>query len=312
MNPAAGAALWRLSLETEDADAAAAAVLALEADGAAVSAFQLAPGGAWRIDALSVSPPECALVEARLALAWSGQAGAPPPLSLERVAARDWVSENQASFTPIRAGRFVVHGARHRDRVPRNAIRLLIEAATAFGTGEHGSTRGCLLALDRVARRLKRRPRVLDMGSGTGVLAIAAAKIFRRKVWASDIDAEAARVTRVNARLNGVARLIAARQCGGYRRRALRRAGPYDLILANILARPLARMAPDLARALAPRGLAVLAGLLPRQEAFVLAAHRAAGLHLVARATIEGWRTLVLARGFAPFALSPHQQSDSR
>jgi ribosomal protein L11 methyltransferase len=134
------------------------------------------------------------------------------------------------------------------------------------------------------------------MGTGTGILAIAAAKTWRRRVEARDIDAEAVRVAARNAAANGVAALVAARRSDGYRDRTLRRVGCFDLILANILARPLALMAPALARALAPGGVAVLSGLLARQEAAVLAAHRAQGLRLLHRIAVDGWHTLVLER----------------
>ncbi|MGH6979877.1 MAG: 50S ribosomal protein L11 methyltransferase, partial [Stellaceae bacterium] len=164
--------------------------------------------------------------------------------------------------------------------------------ATAFGTGEHATTRGCLLATDHVKRPPRR---ILDMGCGTGILAIAAAKLWHRDVLATDIDPESVRVTRVNAKVNGVANAVRAEISPGYRHREIARRAPFNLVLANILARPLMDMAPDLARVLAPGGMAVLSGLLARQEAAVLAAHRAQGLYLVTRIALEGWHTLVVA-----------------
>jgi ribosomal protein L11 methyltransferase len=179
--------------------------------------------------------------------------------------------------------------------VPASAIGIEIDAATAFGTGEHPSTRGCLLALEALAHRRRfRRP--LDIGAGSGILAIAAAKRLHRRVVAGDIDPEAVRVARHHARRNGLAGRIRVVRAAGYRSRVLRRSR-YDLILANILARPLALMARDLKRAIRPGGAAVLAGLLRRQEALVLAAHRAQGLSLERRLVIEGWSTLVLRSG---------------
>ena len=173
--------------------------------------------------------------------------------------------------------------------------RVEIDAATAFGTGEHPSTRGCLLALDGLAcRRRFRRP--LDIGTGSGVLAIAAAKRLHRPVLASDIDCEAARVARHHVARNGVAGRVRVICAPGFRSRRLRH-GKYDLILANILARPLAAMARDLKRALAPGGVAVLAGLLRRQEPLVLSAQRAQGVALQRRVVIEGWSTLILRSG---------------
>ena len=271
--------LWRIAVEAPDAESAQAAIVALDTGGA-VSAFETTPGGGWTVECLVLEAPNRALIEARLALAWRDRADAPPKLTSERVPAQDWVGLNQASFPPIAAGRYFIHGSHFDGKLPASRIALLIDAATAFGTG---------------------------------VLAIAAAKTWRCHVRASDIDAESVRVARHNAKRNGVASLVKFGRGPGYRSPAIARGGPYGLVLANILARPLARMAPDLARNLAPRGIAVLAGLLPRQEATVLAAHRASGLHLVARATIEGWRMLILSRTHPAITLPRHpQKSDKR
>jgi ribosomal protein L11 methyltransferase len=288
--------LWQIVVEAPDAGAAQAVIAALDGQGGAVSAFESSPGGSWRIDALSLDAPDRGLIQARLALAWSGLEGSPPEPVFARVAQQDWLTANQASFPPITAGRFLIHGSHFTGPFPSGSLALKIDAATAFGTGEHGSTQGCLWALDLLARRIRAPRRILDLGTGTGVLALAASRLWRRPVSAFDIDAEAIRVARRNARVNGVAGLVRARRAAGYRNRELWQRAPYDLVLANILARPLAKMARDLARALSPRGAAVLAGLLPRQESFVLSAHRLAGLHLVARLDVSGWRCLVLAR----------------
>jgi ribosomal protein L11 methyltransferase len=213
---------------------------------------------------------------------------------------RDWLAENRRAFPPLRIGRFLVHGSHwpgpdRRGGRPAGAIAIEIDAATAFGTGEHPSTRGCLLALDSLARR-RRFERPLDIGTGSGILAIAAAKRLRRPVLASDVDCAAARVAAHHVRRNGLAGRVRVVCAPGYRSRALRRAR-YDLIFANILARPLALMARDLGRAIRPGGIAVLAGLLKRQEALVLAAHRAQGLALERRLVIDGWSTLILRSG---------------
>jgi ribosomal protein L11 methyltransferase len=176
--------------------------------------------------------------------------------------------------------------------VPSGAIGIMLDAATAFGTGEHPSTRACLMALEGLAKRRRfRRP--LDIGAGTGILAIAAAKLLQRPVLASDIDGGAVRVARHNIGRNGVPSMVRVRRAAGYRDRAIRKSR-YDLILSNILARPLALMARDLAGALAPGGRAVLSGLLRRQEPIVLAPHRGYGIVLERRLVIDGWSTLVL------------------
>ena len=248
------------------------------------------------MEGFATAAPERALLETALALAWVDRDDALPALGVERVPPRDWLAENQASFPPLRAGRYFIRGSHHRGAAPAGAVVLVIDAATAFGSGEHATTRGCLLALDALARR-RRFARVLDMGTGTGILAMAAAKTWRRRVVARDIDAEAVRVTAHNAAVNGVASLLDLRRSEGYR--GLGHSRRFDLVFANILARPLALMAPALARALAPGGVAVLSGLLARQERAVLAAHRAQRLTLRRRLRLSGWHTLVLARDHA-------------
>jgi len=287
-------AVWRLQLRAADAVLAERAAAALESVCRAVSAFEESDGGPWLVEGFSEIPLAGVELETALALAWADH-GPPPVPVLEKLPNRDWVRENQESFPPRRIGRFFVYGSHHRGRVPAGAVGLLIDAATAFGTGEHASTEGCLRALDRLARRRRYRG-ILDMGTGTGILGIAAAKTFARCVLAADIDLGSVRVARENARRNGVARRVFAIWSPGYRSRRVRSGGPYDLVLANILARPLALMARDLRRALAPGGVAVLAGLIDWQEPYVLAAHRMQGLHLVHRIAVDGWRTLILRR----------------
>jgi ribosomal protein L11 methyltransferase len=257
-----------------------------------VSAFEQSPASAWRVEGYADAAPDRAMLEAALALAWTGRKDEAPALDIERLPARDWLAENQASFPPLRAGRYFIHGAHFRGRAPAGSIALIIDATTAFGTGEHATTRGCLLALAALAKRGVWRP-VLDMGTGTGILAIAAAKTWRRPVVARDIDAESVRVAARNAAVNGVAARFDIARADGYRGLGRRRFG---LIFANILARPLMRMAPDLARHLAPGGVAVLSGLLSRQERAVMVAHLSQGLALRTRFCIDGWHTLVLAR----------------
>jgi ribosomal protein L11 methyltransferase len=210
----------------------------------------------------------------------------------KRLAARDWLAENLLAFPPLRSGRFFIYGSHFRGKVPAGAIGIAVDAAAAFGTGEHPSTRGCLLALERMARR-RRFLRPLDIGTGTGILAIAAAKLLRRRVLAGDIDARAVSIARHNAARNGVSALVESRRTTGYRDRSIG-ASRYDLILSNILARPLAAMAPDLAYRLAPGGRAVLSGLLRSQEPIVLAPHRSCGIVLDHRVVIDGWSTLVM------------------
>ena len=283
-----------MTLAAPDAIAAAAATDAF-GDFEAVSAFEEGEGGPWRVEGFAREKPDRGSLLARLAVAWLDLSGSPPEPRWEKLPRRDWVGINQASFRPLSVGRFFIHASHFKGRVPAGRIALKIDAATAFGTGEHATTRGCLTVLDAIAAHGPRR--ILDMGTGTGVLAMAAAKRWRRRIVARDIDPEAVRVAAQNIRCNGVASLVAVGRSAGYRERGVMRRRPYDLVLANILARPLERMAADLRRALAPGGIAVLSGLLGYQEPGVLAAHRLAGLRLQQRIVIDGWSTLVVGRG---------------
>lgn len=205
----------------------------------------------------------------------------------------DWVAKSLEGLKPVRAGRFVVHGRHDRDVVKPNDIGIEIEAAQAFGTGHHGSTAGCLTEIDRIARTRPIR-NALDIGTGSGVLAIATAKVSKASVLASDIDPLAAKIAAENARLNGVAKLVRVIAADGLAKRAFREHAPYDLIVANILAGPLVALAPAIRRRLAPDGTVILSGLLPEQRNRVAAAYRAAGLRVERAETRDGWATLTL------------------
>jgi ribosomal protein L11 methyltransferase len=206
------------------------------------------------------------------------------------------VAESLAGLAPVRAGRFIVHGAHDRARVRSHDIGIEIEAALAFGTGHHGTTRGCLLALDDLAKRRRAR-RVLDIGTGSGVLAMAAAKILRTRVVASDIDRVAVEAARANTRLNRVAPAIMLLRAAGANARAITTHAPYDLIFANILLGPLMRLAVPIRRLAGANARIVLSGLLPSHANAVLAIYRAQGLTLERRVPLDGWVTLVLRRG---------------
>lgn len=254
--------------------------------------------GAWRLDAFAETEPNQAMLDALRALVPSG-AGAEP--AIERVPEQDWVTLSQQGLEPIRAGRFFVHTPAHRDAVPAGAVALEIDAGRAFGTGHHETTTGCLVALDRLKRQGFRPRTLIDVGTGTGLLAFAALKLWpTARATATDIDPIAVGVTRDNAAANCVRlgrapgrmdTLVAA----GLRHPRLTQRSPYDLIIANILAGPLIALAPALAAALAPGGRLILAGLLTAQAHRVTTAYRREGLR--PRFTTRGdWPTLVLHR----------------
>jgi ribosomal protein L11 methyltransferase len=250
-------------------------------------------GGRCSIAVHFRSAPNESAVRALVALAAGAEFA--NALVFETVAAEDWIAASHRALAPVPAGRFVVHGAHDRHRVPPNRIGIEIEAALAFGTGHHGTTRACLLALDRILRA--RRPaNVLDVGTGSGVLAIAPARALHARVLASDIDAVAVRAARANARRNRAGHLVTVARAAGVTGQCFDSRAPFDLILANILLSPLRRLAAPLARLLAPRGHIVLSGLLPREANAALSAYLAQGLALDRRIDLDGWTTLVFKR----------------
>jgi ribosomal protein L11 methyltransferase len=266
----------------------------------AAAAFEEAPDtggcnkGHWIVEAYFGAPPDEANVRVLVAAA-AGDATA-RAATFGRVDERDWVAASLEGLKPVRAGRFIVHGAHERDAVKANDIAIEIEAALAFGTGHHGSTRGCLHMLDLVAR--KRRPRaILDLGTGSGVLAIAAAKLFKRKIHAGDIDNVCVQAASANAKRNRVASFVRPVLAKGVAHPVLRAGGPYDLVLANILARPLRDLAPKIANLTSPHAEIILSGLIARGVPGVVAAYRRQAMALARRIDIDGWATLLMRRG---------------
>jgi ribosomal protein L11 methyltransferase len=222
-------------------------------------------------------------------------------LAFGTVAKRDWVAASLAGLPPVEAGRFFVHGSHDRQRIPPNRIAIEIEAALAFGTGHHATTRGCLLALDRLLKQYRPRA-ILDVGTGTGVLAIAAARASHRRVTAGDIDRTSVRVARDNARLNRTAGAIETIVANGVADRRVGGRAPFDLVFGNILLIPLKRLARPLGALVTPGGRIVLSGLLAGEANAAITAYRAVGLVLERRITLDGWTTLVVVR---PAAVRP-------
>jgi ribosomal protein L11 methyltransferase len=272
-----------------EAEAAAAAVDAdPRLEGATYSMLEEDEArGVWRIDAFPTCEEEADAFED----AFKGFSGL--KVAREALADADWLAMALSGLPPVRAGRFFIYGVHDRGRVPPNTVNLRIEAGAAFGTGHHGTTVGCLLAYHRL---LKARSfaRVLDVGAGTGVLAIAAARTGSRKAVGTDIDRVSVRISSENAKVNAVkVRFVHA---SGLRHRAVRAAAPYDLVFANILARPLVGLAQDIEGALKPGGVAILSGLLRTQERYVRAAYLARGFHLDFALRRDAWATLALRR----------------
>jgi len=274
-----------LVVETFDPAETAACAFALE-EGATASAAR------WAVEVFFDEPPDEEALRELIGEATDAETAAAAQFSI--VAERDWVEASLEGLSPVRAGRVLAHGAHDRDKRRVNDVSVEIEAALAFGTGHHGTTLGCLLALDRILKR--RRPRdVLDVGTGTGVLAIASAKLLHRRVACCDIDPVSVATARANARHNGAGPYVQPVLSNGLRNPALRRRRA-DLIFANILAKPLRLLAPSLARAATREGELVLSGLLARDVPGVLSAFRAQGLSLHEGTDIDGWATLVLRR----------------
>lgn len=259
--------------------------------------------GPWIVEAYFDAAPDEAQVRALVAAA-AGNATA-QAVRFGRLESRDWVARSLEGLAPVHVGRFVVHGSHDRGAARAHEIAIEIEAALAFGTGHHGSTRGCLNLIERIGKR--RRPRaVLDIGTGTGVLAIAAVRRFHIAVRAGDIDKIAVATAKANAKRNRAAGLVRAVQARGIDHPALNEA-PYDLVIANILAAPLRKLAPALGRVLAPGGEIILSGLLPRDVAGIVSAFGAQKIALVGRVDVEGWATLLMRRPFP----SPRKRSET-
>jgi ribosomal protein L11 methyltransferase len=276
--------LWKASVALSKLQAAdTAAALELDGSAQAVLIVEVPFADGAVVEALYTEEPDAAYLSRITGLA----------ITVAPLPDQDWIRLSQEGLPPVRAGRFFVYGAHDAGIVPHGVIPMKIEAGLAFGTGHHETTALCLSVLSDLARR-RAFGNVLDLGCGTGLLAIGAAKLWKRPVLASDIDVVAVEVTRDNARANGVASLIRAITADGLANPVLAAGAPYDLLIANILAGPLTQLAPGIVAALAPGGVLVLSGLLRDQENLVTSFYR--DLRFVGRRRDGPWSALVLEK----------------
>jgi len=256
-----------------------------------VGVFEIEDGsGRWEVGAYFTDPPD------QIVLALLAAAHGAEPFALSELPEIDWVAHVRRELSPVEAGRFFVYGGHDADKLPPDRLGLLIEAAVAFGTGHHGTTQGCLRALDRLATDGFAPASVIDVGCGTAVLAMAAALVFPGTILATDIDPVAVEVAQANARANGLAERLICLEAAGLDHPEIAARAPFDLIFANILKGPLIELAPAMAAHAAPGGVAILSGLLTDQAEAVTAAYAAQGFTLAGREDIGDWSTLVLRR----------------
>lgn len=283
--------MWRVSLTVAETEATAFAEL-LESVSISVSRFETTSTGLWVIEAICDRRPDRHGLQCQTALLAAARGLASPVITVTRLQELDWVAHVNKIAQPIHVRRFIIRSQQHT-RI--GAKDIVADAGLAFGTGEHASTRGCLTAIDLIARRYRPR-RILDLGCGTGILAIACAKTCPARVLAADVDPVAANTARENARINAVCLRVVVST--GFSNRLVRSMAPYDLIVANILARPLICLAGDFSRHLSPGGIAVISGLLRRQERAVIHAYSCRGFVLKHRTAIDEWHTLVFVKPF--------------
>lgn len=256
-----------------------------------VGVFEIEDGsGRWEVGAYFTDPPD------EIALALMAAAQGAQPFAVSELPEIDWVAHVRRELSPVEAGRFFVYGGHDADKLPADRIGLLIEAAVAFGTGHHGTTQGCLRALDRLVDQGFAPKSVIDVGCGTAVLAMAAARVFPGTMLATDIDPVAVEVARANAAANGLEDRLICLEAVGLDHPGIAARAPFDLIFANILKGPLIELAPAMAAAAAPGGVTILSGLLTTQADEVGAAYADAGFTLSAREDLGDWSTLVLTR----------------
>lgn len=265
----------------------------------ALSSFEDEKTRDWKIEGYTAAEPDSVGITAKLETLATNSGIAKPKVYYDLMPPKNWLAENLMDFPPLQVGRYYIHGTHVEPKALGGLIELVLDSGSAFGSGEHATTEGCLRAMERLARKFQFNT-ILDMGCGSGILSMAAAKTWARPIIASDIDDESTRVTNANAKQNRLKHLIKATTGDGYASNLVRSNGPYDLIVCNILANPLIQMAGDLDKHLSKDrsrpAYAVLSGLLERDANRVIAAHRARGLKLDQKLVINGWVILVMKR----------------
>lgn len=249
--------------------------------------------GIWSFELICSEKPDIEEIRRRLLIVSALHNISVPEITCNQLQQEDWLAQVARDFPPLSIGRFFVHGAHVEESTNPSQISIQVDAGAAFGSGEHGTTRGCLEAMEWLAQSRK-FSKILDMGTGSGILAIAAAKLWKSDVLAVDLDPISVRVTSENAKINQVQKFIKTGVSDGYSSMQVKRNAPYDLIIANILARPLISFAPYLAKNLNNGGVAILSGLLVSQQKQVLVAHRTHSLHLKKKIVHQDWCTLVI------------------
>ncbi len=263
----------------------------LDPEPTGVGVFQVEDGsGLWEIGGYFTEPPDEA------ALAVLSAAFDAKPFAVSELPETDWVAHVRRELAPVQAGRFFVYGSHDADNVPQDRIPLLIEAAMAFGTGHHGTTLGCLQALDKLISEGFEAENVADIGCGTAVLAMAAARVWNGTFLASDIDQVAVEVAEANLRANGMDGAVRCIEAAGFDHPELRESAPFDLIFANILKGPLVALAPEMIANLRPGGHAILSGILNEQAESVISVYSQHGANLVSSDEIGEWTTIVLRK----------------
>lgn len=269
---------------------------ALEEHALAVSWFESKDPDMWIIEAIKTHKPSVEEIQKIISPICKMLNIETPSINIEEIPDTDWLEATWRNFPPQQIGRYYVYGSHTKPLSPKDSIALEINAATAFGSGEHETTTGCLLTLDDLALEGQKFHKSLDMGCGSGILALAIAKTWAVPVVAADNDPESVRVTLYNATLNQCSSLIEAYVSEGFKASEVKNHGPYDLIVANILADPLLQMAEELSQNLAPKGMVILSGLLSRHQKDIIDAYKKQGIQLISLRTINDWVALLLKK----------------